>query len=182
MPFSAAAVFGSSVRLRCSLRILIIASLPGLAGCAGYHVGPSSEQIAGERSVSVPLFQNETREPRIAETVAQALRRHVQRDGTLRLSTHGTADIVLSGVLVDYYRKNLSFQTNDIITPRDYVAQMTARVTAIEGGKTLFEREFIGHTTIRLANDPAQAEMQALPMIAEDLARRIAEALVDGTW
>lgn len=164
------------------LRLLWVCCLPGLVGCAGYHLGPSNGQVAGERSVAIPLFRNETREPRVAETVAQALRRQVQRDGTLRLATHETPDIVLSGVLVAYHRQILSYQPNDVITPRDYVAKITARVTAMEGGRTLFEREFTGHTTIRLATDPAQAEMQALPMIAEDLARRISEALVDGTW
>ncbi|MSU34818.1 MAG: hypothetical protein EXS36_06845 [Pedosphaera sp.] len=171
-----------AVGLRRILRILLICCLPGVAGCAGYHLGPSNGQIAGERSVAVPLFRNETREPRVAVTVAQALRRRVQRDGTLRLATHGTADIVLSGVLIAYDRQILSYQPNDVITPRDYVAKMTARVTAKDGGRTLFEREFTGHTTVRLATDPAQAEAQALPMIAEDLARRIAEALVDGAW
>ena len=37
-------------------------------------------------------------------------------------------------------------------------------------------------TTIRSGADLASAERQAAPLLAEDLARKIADALADGTW
>jgi hypothetical protein len=59
-------------------------------------------------------------------------------------------------------------------------AQVTAydRVT----GKNVINREFVGRTSVRLGTDQASAERQALPLVAEDLARIITSALADGEW
>jgi hypothetical protein len=53
-----------------------------LAGCAGYHLGPSNGLPAGSRSVQVLPFVNHTREPRITEYLGASMRRQFQQDGT----------------------------------------------------------------------------------------------------
>jgi hypothetical protein len=79
-------------------RRLILAGLGVLllSGCAGYRLGPVGGQIAGARGIQVPMARNATLEPRLAEPVTLALRRHIQQDGTFRLETDGApADLVL---------------------------------------------------------------------------------------
>jgi len=154
------------------------------AGCAGYRLGPTNGQVAGAKSMQVSLFRNETFEPRLSDAVGTALRRRLQQDGTYRLSTRGEADIIVTGVITKYQRMGVSFQPQDVITPSDFQITMTAKVTATERntGRVVLNRDVGGRTTIRIGPDLASAERQAVPMLADDLARNITGLLVDGTW
>lgn len=155
-----------------------------MAGCVGYRLGPTNGMPAGSRSVQVNLFQNETWEPRLSEPVATSLRRTLQQDGTYRLATRGDADIVVDGVITEFNRSGVSFDPRDVLTVRDFELIVTARFTATERatGKVLMASTATGRTTIRAGADLASAERQAAPLLAEDLAQKIADALVDGTW
>jgi len=61
---------------------------------------------------------------------------------------------------------------------------LTARFTATERGtgRVIVASAASGRTTIRAGADLPSAERQAAPLLAEDLARKITSALVDGTW
>lgn len=163
----------------CSLALLLIA-----AGCAGYKLGPTNGAPAGSRSVQVNLFKNETLEPRLIEAVAQALRKHLQQDGTYRLDTGGDGDLVVNGVITRFARDGISFQPNDVITVRDYALSITAKITVRDrqSGKIVLDREVTGKTTIRVGQDMASSERQAVPMMADELAQRATSLLVDGAW
>ncbi len=169
--------------MRRLLLLCLATALVGLSGCA-YRLGPSNGENAGTRSIQVNPFQNKTPEPRLIEAVSFALRRQLQQDGTYALDTHNEGDIVLSGTIVSYERRSLSFQSRDVLTPRDYRLTITAHVTARDriSGKLLLDREIIGHSDIRIGADLASAERQALPIVAADLARNATALLVDGTW
>lgn len=169
--------------MRRLLLFCVATALVGLSGCA-YRLGPSNGENAGTRSIQVNPFQNKTPEPRLIEAVSFALRRQLQQDGTYTLDTHNEGDIVLGGTIVSYERRSLSFQSRDVLTPRDYRLTITARVTARDriSGKLLLDREITGHSDIRIGADLASAERQALPIVAADLARNATALLVDGTW
>jgi hypothetical protein len=154
------------------------------AGCAGYRLGPTNGSPAGARSIQINLFQNTTFEPRMSEAVGLALRRIISQDGTYRLATDGDADIIVSGVINDFSRNALSFQPADVVTARDYSLAMRAHIIAIESstGKTILEANVSGRTTLRVGADLSSAERQALPLMAEDLARNVTGLLVDGSW
>lgn len=158
-------------------------ALIGLSGCA-YRLGPSNGESAGRRSVQVNPFENKTVEPRLIEAVSFALRRQLQQDGTYELDTRNEGDIVLTGTIVSYERHSLSFQSRDVLTPRDYRLTITAQVTARDrvSGKLLLDKKLTGHSDIRIGADLSSAERQALPLIAADLARNATALLVDGTW
>jgi len=162
---------------------LLLASLLCLTGCA-YRLGPTNGERAGRRSVQVQPFQNKTIEPRLIEAVSFALRRQLQQDGTYKLDTHNEGDIVVTGDIVGYERHSLSFQSRDVLTPRDYRLTITAQVVARErlSGKVLLDRKITGHSDIRIGADLASAERQALPLVATDLARNATALLVDGSW
>jgi len=153
-----------------------------LSGC--YQLGPTNGYEAGAKSVRISPFSNQTMEPRLGDAVTTALRREMQRDGTYRMSTHGEADIVVSGVLTKYRRHELSYESQDVLTVRDYRLNVTAQVTArdVSSGKIIFDKELTGYTLIRVGNDLASSERQALPLLADDLAKNVASLLVDGSW
>jgi len=170
--------------------IPLLALVPLLAmfcGCAGYTLGPTGGQVAGARAVRVNFFQNDTPQPRLSEALNQSLRRAIQQDGTLRLTTDPDVtapDIIVSGAILSYTRPAVTFQSADVITVQDYYLYMTARVIATDrsSGKILVDRPVTGRTLVRSKTDQATAERLALPMLAEDLARKITSLLVDGEW
>ena len=170
------------------MRLAPLLALAGLvlalSGCGGYRLGPSNGERAGARSLQITPFANKTPEPRLIEAITASLRKSVQQDGTYRLGTDGASDIIVSGDIVKFEREYLSFQPRDVVTPRDYRLAIVSHVTARErlSGKILLERDVRGHSTIRTGVDLNSAERQAIPLVAEDLARNITALLVDGTW
>jgi hypothetical protein len=154
------------------------------AGCAGYRVGPVGGESAGDRSIQVAPFASKVIEPRVGDAVTTSLRRQLQQEGTYRLDTRGEADIVVTGSVVEYDRSHISFQPQDVLTPRDYRLRIRAHVTARDRstGRLLLDREVLGHTTLRVGPDLASAERQAIPQAAEELARNITALLTEGSW
>lgn len=162
---------------------LVILSLLG-AGCGGYKLGPTSGIAAGSRSIQVNFFQNKTLEPRLVESINNALRKNLQQEGTYRLATDNDGDIIVNGTITDFKRSAVGFQPADILTVRDYLIFLTVHVRATERltGKVVLDRESYGRTTIRVGADLASAEREAVPMLADDLAKRVTSMLVDGAW
>ena len=161
----------------CTLAVL-------LAGCAGYHLGPVNGAVAGEKSVEILPFNNQTLQPRLGDAVTQALRERLQADGTYHLATHDDGDIVVTGVIKSYNREGLSYLNNDVTTTEDYRVGIVAHVVARERGtgKVLLDRDVNGYALVHVGSDLASTERQALPLLAEDLARNIAELLTEGAW
>lgn len=155
-----------------------------VSGCAGYHLGPTNGMAAGEKSVQVNPFVNETLQPRLTDAVTSQMRKELQRDGTYKLSTGGDADIIVAGALTAYLRTEVTFATTDILTVRDFRLSLTARVTARERatGKEILNQPVSGYTLIRVGADLPNAERQAMPLLAADLARNVTALLVEGKW
>jgi hypothetical protein len=153
------------------------------AGCAGYHLGPvNSNAVAGEKSIEIAPFNNQTLQPRLGDAVTQALRERMQTDGTYRLATRGPGDVVLTGVITAYNREGVGFLRSDVATAVNYRVQVTAHVTVREGGKVLLDKNVNGYTLVQVGTDLTDAERQSLPLLAEDLARNITQLLTEGAW
>lgn len=164
-----------------------LACLGGLAlwtGCAGYRLGPTNGRPAGEESIQINPFQNQTMEPHLSDAVTTALRNQLQQDGTYRLDTHGDGDVIVTGVITDYRRSGLTFLPGDVLTVRDFDVLITVHVRAMERytGKVLMDKDVTGRTTVRVGSDLTSAERQGRTQLAADLARNITSALVDGSW
>jgi hypothetical protein len=155
-----------------------------LAGCASYHFGPVNDEVAGEKSIEVLPFNNQTPEARLGDAVTQALRERFQADATYHLATHGNGDVVVTGVIKRYDRQGLSYLKNDVTTTDNYRVGIIAHVVVRErdSGKTLLDKDVNGYTLVHVGADLADDERQAAPLLAEDLARNIAELITEGAW
>jgi hypothetical protein len=162
----------------------LVAATALLAGCAGYHLGPVNGAVAGEKSIEVLPFNNQTLQPRLGDAVTQALRERLQVDATYHLATHGPGDVVLSGVITTYNRQGLSYLNNDVTTTENYRVGIVAHVVARDRntGKVLLDKNVTGYTLINVGTDLADSERQSLPLLAEDLARNITGLLTEGAW
>ncbi len=169
---------------RLAHRLTLAAVLLLHAGCAGYRLGPGTGLAIGARTIEITPFPNQTEEPRLSPALASALRRQIQTDGTYQLETRGKGDLRLTGNIIQYRRVGVTFQPDDLATARDFELRMTAQIKVLHcrTGQVLLERAVTGRTLIRAFDDPASAERQALPLLAGNLARRIAALLADSGW
>ena len=154
-----------------------------LAGCAGYTLGPTNGQDAGGKTVQITPFLNHTFQPRLGNDVTTALRKDIQSDGTYRLATHGDADIVVTGLLQHYNRHELNFGSNDVLTVQTYNVYVSAIITErdVSAGTTKVWTN-TASTLVRVGSDLTSSERQAMPVLAEELAKHVTDSLVDGTW
>lgn len=171
--------------LRSAVHFLLLAALLLLAaGCASYRLGHGSNLTADAPSIEIVPFPNQTEEPRLSPALVSAMRRQIQTDGAFKLETRGKGDLQITGNIIQYLRAGVTFQPGDVITPRDFELRMTAQVKVFNRrtGKTLLQRPVTGRTLIRAFDDLASAERQALPLLADDMARNVIDLLVDGDW
>jgi hypothetical protein len=154
-----------------------------LGGCAGYHLGPVNNETAGDKSVEVLPFNNQTLQPRLGDAVTQAMREQLQADGTYQV-VDDAGDVVVTGVITSYSRQGLSFLSSDVLTANNYQVVVVAHVVVRERatGKMLLDKNVKGATLVHVGSDLASAERQAMPLLAEDLAQNVTQMLAEGMW
>jgi hypothetical protein len=175
-------LFQNKVLRRQAVLTFAVAAL--FSGCAGYKLGPTNGMVAGSKSIQILPFTNRTLEPRLSVPVADAIRKAVQKDGTYKLNTGRDPDLIVRGTVTEFTRSPLSFQPSDTVSVRDYALSMVARLVVTErsSGKVVLDKTVSGRATISVGSDLASGEREAIPILAQDLARNAASVLVDGTW
>ncbi|HAB18359.1 MAG TPA: LPS assembly lipoprotein LptE [Verrucomicrobiota bacterium] len=163
----------------CAVGLLGIVALA--AGCA-YKLGPTNQQIAGGETIAIEYFPSEALEPGLSDLVITAVRREIQRDGTFRLATRGSADVVVTGTIVHYTRIPIGSKRDDVLTPTDYDVRITARVKAMRGMSTVYQGDVSGSAQVIFNADLNNAERENNPVAAENLARNLVSALANGAW
>jgi len=155
-----------------------------LTGCAGYHLGPVNGAVAGGKTLQIQPFNNQTFQPRLGDALTQSLRQVVQQDGTFRLVTHESGEVVLTGIIRGYHRDALGFLSTDAATPEDFRIEAIVHVMARDtvSGKLLLDKDVRGYALVHVDADLASAERQAMPLLADDLARNINELISEGAW
>jgi hypothetical protein len=149
-------------------------------GCAGYHVGPVTKR--NFKSIAVPMFRNTTLRPQIEAQISNAVIQRLQQDGSLIIETEPRADVVLKGSIIKYTREALRSLRSDTGVPREYEITITVRVEATDRrtGETVLKSTLVeGKTDVFIGEDQQSAEEQALPLVADDIAKRVTGLLVE---
>jgi hypothetical protein len=168
-------------------RVIAAVASGGLAlqlvsGCAGYHVGPVTKR--NFNTIAVPMFHNETLRPQLEAQISNAVIRRLQEDGSLRIEAANHADAVLHGTVIRYQRQALRSLHSDTGVPREYEISITVRVEARDrrtGEIVLKSTEVEGKSDVFIGEDQQSGEEQALPLVADDIAKRVAGLLVE-SW
>ena len=89
----------------------------------------------------------------------------------------------MSGAIVGYSRAGLSYSSEDVLTAVNYRINIVAHVVARDStGKVLLDKNVGGYTLVHVGSDLADAERQALPLLAQDLAQNVTQELAEGAW
>ena len=164
---------------RCALSILCCLLC---LGCMGYHLGPVLK--ADYKSVAIPMFKNKTLKPQLEAQVTNGIIKRLQSDGTLRVEPKESADIIVTGQILRYRRSTLRALRTEAATPREFRISIDAQVEARDRvtGKVVLQPTVVtGSADTFIGDDLQSAQEQALPLIADDLARQVVSLLVE-SW
>jgi hypothetical protein len=168
---------------------LIVLALCGLAGCAGYTVGPvKPKRLRDIQTIAVPNFRNETLEPRVEAMLASAVIKQIQEDGTYRIASESDADAILDCTIEEIQRRPARSVRGNVLQTREYTLNLRGRYRVLNraNGLELDSRSFNGQTsffvsgTNNIAADVNQDERQAIPLAAEDMAVRLVAQISEG--
>ncbi len=91
-----------------------------LSGCAGYELGNVKPSVyAGIDNIHIPVFKNDTLEPRLSSLVTNAVIKEIQADGTYRVSNRGSADAVLVGRITKIDKQQLRAARTDTLKSQE---------------------------------------------------------------
>ncbi len=161
--------------------LLLVGGL-GLTGCAGYRLGPVGP--LSYRSVAVPMFQNDTPQPQLEAQLTNAILKRLHADGSLRVESESQADVLLRGRITQYSRSALRYVPTDDRAVREYRLIITAEIEARQartGAVALKRRVLSGQADVFVGSDLQSAELQAVPLAADDLARKVVSLLTE-SW
>jgi hypothetical protein len=153
-----------------------------LTGCAGYRVGPVLN--AQYRTVAVEMFKNQTLKPQLEAPITNAIIKRFQSDGTLRVVNAGDADLLVTGAVTKQERRELRSVRDDTEIVREYRLTIIAEVQAHNRhtGEAVLKPTLVsGSADTFIGSDLQSAEYQALPLIADDLAKQVVSLLAE-SW
>lgn len=111
-----------------------------LAASCGYHLdGALNPKMEGVHSFAVAMFENSSFYPDAGMMVTTALTDSLERSGTMRLRTHGSADCSISGRVVRVSRTALRANPKDSVLSSEIglTIQVEYRVVDNRSGKEI---------------------------------------------
>lgn len=170
-----------SLRLPVLGLVTLLLGICGGGGCANYQLGTGGKLTFS--SVYVEPVENSTLLPQARALLSTQVREALARDGRVRLANSASeADATLHLVIRDYHRDMASVQERDTGLARKFILTLGVDCTLHDNrtDRDLFARRRV--TTQRDAfTDGGQlrSEYQALPLLAESLAQKVAHAVLD---
>ena len=151
-----------------------------LSGCMGYQLGGTRPE--GIETVFVAPVVNQTAEPAIELQITHALRQRIQMDGRLKLvDSPDKADAIMEVVLTEYLLSAIAFRSDLKTTAEQYRIRISANSTLKDAqtGKAITESETYGETTFFFESDLTTSKRNALPRVAQELAKFTVDDVVE---
>lgn len=154
------------------LTIPLLISLFLLVNCGYYSF--SGSRLKGVNSVAVPLFENQTEEYGIRESLTQKVVDAYVQDNTLKVVNEKVSDTILSGTITRYLREAHTFDENENV--KEYKVRILVKVTLEETKKKkiIWEEENLEGWGIYSAVEETEEDgkEKALQKLAEDIVNR----------
>lgn len=158
--------------------LLILATLAGalfLAGCGHYELGRHEKPPF--RSVYVKPVANASFAPQAQALLTTQIREAILYDGLLEVRTEDEADAVLEVVLQEFDKHIAATRTDDTGLAEKLRLQLKADCTLLDSrtGEIYMNNRSVVATADSFPQDSSvQAEFQSMPVLTQNLARRIA--------
>ena len=154
------------------------------ASCTGYHLGGSKPAALAEvRSITVPMFANQTLEPRVGALATNTVVDTLAADGTYKITAPEKADAILEGTVSRINYTQLRNARLDTMRPTELGNQITIEWTlkdARDPTRTLASGAAIGTSRFFVGENIQTARTNALPDALRNAAIQISSKLSDG--
>ncbi|MDM7915076.1 MAG: LptE family protein [Candidatus Eisenbacteria bacterium] len=157
-------------------------SLSLAAGGCGLYSFSSSSLPPYMKTVAVPVFENATLEPDVANQVTEAVTQRFLSDSRLKLVGESRADVVVHGSVTSYDNRVHNYQGD---VPLDYIVVLNVRATLRDQAKSrdLWKDETFTVSAVyapsgaggEALSTEAQARAKAIGELAEDILARAME-------
>ena len=128
-------------------RLLLVFLSSLLCGGCGIYTFSGSSLPAHLKTVDVPLFENQSMEPDIAEEITQELNKQILSGNLLRI-IQTSGDATVTGVVTGYLYEPYTFGASATrqVAVDQYIVKITAKVDFIDNVKNvpLFEGSITG--------------------------------------
>jgi Lipopolysaccharide-assembly len=156
--------------------LLGVTVILGLTHCAGYTIGDQKPQaLAKVKRLYVPVFVNQTLEPRLGALVTQAVVKQLQMGSDYVISDEASADAVLKGTVGNINRSQFRSDPNNVLKTSQLllILGVSYEIMDLQSQKKLFVDQVSADSPVILDLNLQISETQAL----EDAAQRIAARL-----
>jgi hypothetical protein len=175
---------------------VLAVALAGLAlsGCLGYRIGPAKPHYLQDiHTIAVPVFENKTLIPRIEVLVTDAVIKQFQQDGTYKIANADKADATLKCEISRVNRSPARSVVGNVLATSEFNLTLHVKYKLLgPDGKSLGPIGDVAGTTSffvstssvvsnkQVLGDVTTDERQALPLAAEELAKRLVTQLSEG--
>ena len=145
----------------------------------GYKLGSTLPE--GLRSVYVPIFINDTKEPLLETATTQATLQEFQREGTMQIAKNN-ADTLLEVTLTDFVLEPLRYRQDESLTGQEYRVRIYANMVFSQTKpekNIMIKKRVIGEATFLLVGDLSSSKQRALPEAAKNLGYHIVNNIVE---
>lgn len=150
--------------------------------CAGYHLGADKPtKLANVNTLAIPVFKNQSLEPRSSVLVTNNVIKQFQMDPTFKIVDTKNADAVLKGTILRFERRQLRGAKDNVLKSRELSIKLWVDYT-VEDSKTaevLAKGTAQGETSVFLDPKFQLTERQAIDeasrKVAEEILSRVAE-------
>jgi hypothetical protein len=154
-----------------------------LSGCFGYQLGglkPSA--LAHVQSIAVPMFTNETLEPRVGVLATNATVSAITADGTYKIKSKEQADAVLEATVKKINYIQIRADRLDTLRPAELENVVTIEWKLLDArdNRVLDSGAALGTSRFFLDPNAQTSRTNALPDAVQNAGRSIASQLGDG--
>ena len=162
----------------------LLAVSAAVCGCAtDYSWRPSVPEEV--RTVSVPTFRNESNVSEFGAVATRQLLREFQREGTFKIRTAGDSAIEVQGVIKSVTPMLSAYNRRSGGRIAGYDLSATAEISVIDkrSRKVLVDnRRYVANATFTAGQDKTTALRDASGRLADDLAQKVVDDLLNLKW
>lgn len=150
---------------------MVIISL-ALASCGIYTFSPSA---TGEiKTIAIPLFDNQTAQSGLRESLTDQIAKGFVSDNTLRVVPESQADGIMRGTIVSYNREAYTYTSGEVVS--EYKSTITLSVEFINrrSQKVVWEEKAMSNwgTYDAVSENEDLGKSRAVAKLVEDIINR----------
>jgi hypothetical protein len=169
--------------LRVARIVLMLVVVLALASGCGLYTFSGNTLPSHIKTVAVPIFQNDSKDPEIGNEVTEAITQRFLTDNRLKIVGEKRADAVLDGKVTSYENKVNNYSADQ--NPEDYIVVIRVAATLRDTAKNkeIWREDQLTVTAVysvkgkntQPLTDEASARQKAITDLAEDVLARTFE-------